>query len=78
MHFAELGIDGTVNIRAPVTNVSGTFAPLPQSFGRAAGAAAAGCVRSGCGVGSAVVLSWPGAMACRWNRARCYPVHWWG
>ena len=31
---SELGIDGTVDIRAPVTNVSGTFAPLPQNFGR--------------------------------------------
>ena len=31
---SELGIDGTVDIRAPVTNVSGTFAPLPQDFGR--------------------------------------------
>jgi large exoprotein involved in heme utilization and adhesion len=32
--LAEVGIDGTVDIRAPVTNVSGTFAPLPQRFGR--------------------------------------------
>jgi hypothetical protein len=31
---SELGIDGTVDIRAPVTNVSGTFAPLRQTFGR--------------------------------------------
>jgi large exoprotein involved in heme utilization and adhesion len=31
---SALGIDGTVDIRAPVTNVSGTVAPLPQTFGR--------------------------------------------
>ena len=31
---SALGIDGTVDIRAPVTNVSGTIAPLPQDFGR--------------------------------------------
>jgi hypothetical protein len=31
---SDLGIDGTVDIRAPVTNVSGTIAPLPQDFGR--------------------------------------------
>jgi hypothetical protein len=31
---AEVGIDGTVDIRALVTNVSGTIAPLPQNFGR--------------------------------------------
>jgi hypothetical protein len=32
---SALGIDGMVDIHAPVTNVSGTFAPLPQTFGRA-------------------------------------------
>ena len=29
---AQRGINGTVDIRSPVTNVSGTVAPLPQSF----------------------------------------------
>jgi len=29
---AQRGINGTVDLRSPVTNVSGTVAPLPQSF----------------------------------------------
>jgi filamentous hemagglutinin family protein len=29
---SELGIDGTVDIRAPVINISGIVAPLPKSF----------------------------------------------
>jgi filamentous hemagglutinin family protein len=32
---SALGIDGQVAIQAPVTNVSGTVAPLPQTFARA-------------------------------------------
>ncbi len=33
---SALGINGTVNIQAPVTNLSGTLAPLPQGFLQAA------------------------------------------
>jgi len=33
---SQLGISGTRDIRAPVTSISGTVAPLPQSFARAA------------------------------------------
>ena len=29
---SERGIDGEVDIRAPVTEVSGTFTPLPKDF----------------------------------------------
>jgi hypothetical protein len=33
---ADVGIDGTVDIRAPVINLSGTVAPLPQTFAQPA------------------------------------------
>jgi filamentous hemagglutinin family protein len=33
---SDLGIDGVVDIQAPVTNLSGTVAPLPQTFVQAA------------------------------------------
>jgi hypothetical protein len=39
---SALGLSGVVDIRAPVTNVSGVVAPLPQTFGQAARAAASG------------------------------------
>lgn len=29
---SQLGIDGTVDVRAPVTEISGTFVPLPETF----------------------------------------------
>jgi large exoprotein involved in heme utilization and adhesion len=32
---SALGINGQVDIRAPVTNISGTLVPLPQAFARA-------------------------------------------
>src|SRR5439155_6182053 len=32
---STLGINGQVNIQAPVTNISGTLVPLPQAFARA-------------------------------------------
>ena len=31
---SDLGIDGVVNIQAPVTSISGAVAPLPQEFAR--------------------------------------------
>jgi large exoprotein involved in heme utilization and adhesion len=73
--LAKMGIDGTVDIRAPVTNVSGTFAPCRRPLA-ASSICCASCVRSDCGAGSAVVLSWPGGMAYHWNRARYYPAPW--
>ena len=29
---SELGVDGVVDIQSPVTNISGSFAPLPETF----------------------------------------------
>src|SRR5262249_38295684 len=33
---STLGINGEVNIQAPVTNISGSLVPLPQAFARPA------------------------------------------
>jgi large exoprotein involved in heme utilization and adhesion len=41
---SALGISGTVDIRAPVTSLSGTLAPLPQAFVSAAELLPARCV----------------------------------
>ena len=72
---SELGIDGTVDIRAPVTDVSGTVAALPQTFGRELKLLRGLCAQRLQG-GDAAVLSWPDGMAYRWNRVHCYPVRW--
>jgi large exoprotein involved in heme utilization and adhesion len=54
---SEQGIQGTVDIRAPVTQLSGTLAPLPQAFVSAAALLPARCAaRAPGGVYSSLVL----------------------
>ena len=40
---STLGINGTINIQAPITNLSGTLAPLSEEFLQAAGLLRASC-----------------------------------
>jgi hypothetical protein len=54
---STLGIQGTVDIRAPVTNLSGTLAPLPQAFINVAALLPARCAaRLSRGTTSSLVL----------------------
>jgi filamentous hemagglutinin family protein len=54
---SALGIQGTVDIRAPVTSLSGTLAPLPQAFVSAAALLPARCAaRAPGGAYSSLVL----------------------
>jgi large exoprotein involved in heme utilization and adhesion len=54
---SALGIQGTVDIRAPVTSLSGTLAPLPQTFVSAAALLPARCAaRFQGGTASTLVL----------------------
>jgi hypothetical protein len=54
---SALGISGTVAIQAPVTSLSGTLAPLPQTFVQVAAFLPARCAtRYSGGTGSSLVL----------------------
>jgi filamentous hemagglutinin family protein len=54
---SDLGIQGTVDIRAPVTSLSGTLAPLPQAFVNVAALLPARCAaRLSGGTTSSLVL----------------------
>jgi hypothetical protein len=54
---STLGISGTVSIEAPVTNLSGTIAPLPQGFLQAAALLAQRCAARMGGTSSTFVVA---------------------